>query len=76
MKVLILAAGLGSRLRNKTVDFPKAMVEVKGKSIISHQIEALKSNNLYEIGVVLGYKSDILKNYLLQNHKDIKFSFF
>ena len=76
MKVLILAAGLGSRLKNKTINVPKALVKIKSKPIISHQIEALKYNKLYEIGVVLGYKSDVLKKYLLDTHKDINFSFF
>lgn len=76
MKALILAAGLGSRLKYKTKDIPKAMIEINSKSIISLQIEALKFNKIKEIGVVLGYKRNVLKNYLLQTHKDIKFSFF
>ena len=76
MKGLILAAGLGSRLKHKTKVFPKAMVNVKNKPIISWQIEALKYNNVREVGVVLGYKSEILKDYLLKNHKDITFSFY
>ena len=76
MKALILAAGLGSRLKHKTKDRPKAMIEINNKPIISFQIEALQFNKIKEIGVVLGYKSSLLKNYLLQNHQDIKFSFF
>lgn len=76
MKGLILAAGLGSRLKHKTNDIPKAMVKVKNKPIISWQIDALKYNNIREIGVVLGYKSNVLKSYLLKKHKDIKFSFY
>lgn len=76
MKALILAAGLGSRLKNKTQNIPKAMIEIKSKAIISFQVEALKCNKINKIGVVLGYKADILKNYLLQAHKDIEFSFF
>ena len=76
MKALILAAGLGSRLKKKTQNIPKALIKIKSKPIISLQIEALKYNKIDQIGVVLGYKSDILKNYLLKTHKDIKFSFF
>ena len=76
MRALILAAGLGSRLKKKTQNTPKAMIEIKSKPIISFQIEALKYNKINQVGVVLGYKSDILKEYLLKTHKDIKFSFF
>ena len=76
MKALILGAGLGSRLQHKTEKIPKAMVEVDGLPIISHQLFALRENNINEVGVVLGYKGDILKNYLLKTHPDLIFSFF
>jgi len=76
MKALILAAGLGSRLKNKTKNIPKAMIEINSKSIISFQIEALKYNKIYQIGVVLGYKGNVLKSYLINKYQDIDFSFF
>ena len=76
MKGLILAAGLGSRLKHKTKSIPKAMVEVAGLPIIYYQITALLKNNINQIGIVLGYKSDVLKNYLVSNFSDIHFSFF
>ena len=60
MRSLILAAGLGSRLEHKTKHIPKAMVEVNGTPIITHQIRALQFNNINEVGVVLGYKSEIV----------------
>ncbi len=76
MRALILAAGLGSRLKQKTKNIPKALVQVNNKPIISFQIEALRNNKIKKIGIVLGYKSDVLKNYLIKNHKDIEFTFF
>ena len=76
MKALILAAGLGSRLKENTKNIPKAMVQINSKPIISYQIESLKYNQIYKIGVVLGHKKDVLKSYLLNNHQDIDFSFF
>ncbi len=39
MKVIILAAGQGTRLRPLTDDRPKCMVEVNGRSIIERQLE-------------------------------------
>mgnify|MGYP000871109212 CR=1 FL=1 len=41
MKALILAAGLGSRLKHETLHLPKALLNVNGKPILSYQIEAL-----------------------------------
>ncbi len=76
MKALILAAGLGSRLHHKTKEIPKAMVQINGKAIISHQIEALKKNNIHNIAVVLGYKASTLREYLVSHHHDIDFKFF
>ena len=41
MKVIILAAGQGTRLRPYTDDKPKCMVALKGKPLLHHQLEAL-----------------------------------
>ena len=57
MKAIILAAGEGKRLRPLTNKKPKCMVEVNGKSIISHQIECLRSNGIENINICLGYAS-------------------
>lgn len=43
MKCIILAGGLGIRLRPLTLTTPKALLEVGGKSIIEHTLEALPS---------------------------------
>ena len=57
MKAIILAAGEGKRLRPLTNKKPKCMVEVNGKSIISHQIECLRRNGIESINICLGYAS-------------------
>ncbi len=63
MKVIILAAGQGTRLRPFTDDRPKCMVEVNGKSIIERQLSVMLSCGIREedIIVVTGYRSEILK---------------
>ena len=43
MKVIILAAGQGTRLRPLTDHCPKCMVEVNGKSIIERQLDTMHS---------------------------------
>ncbi len=63
MKVIILAAGQGTRLRPLTDNCPKCMVEVNGKSIIERQINTMRSCGIQdsEITIVCGYCHEVLK---------------
>lgn len=64
MKAVILAAGLGTRLRPITNDVPKCMVPVNGIRIIDKQIDNLLLNGIEEIFVVDGYKADVLASHI------------
>tara|TARA_B100001540_G_scaffold309127_1_gene324842 strand:- start:743 stop:1456 length:714 start_codon:yes stop_codon:yes gene_type:complete len=64
LDALILAAGLGSRLRPITDSIPKAMVQYDGREIIYHQLTNLLDHEFKKIIVVSGYKSEILSSYL------------
>lgn len=55
MRAIIIAAGQGTRLRPYTADRPKTMVEVAGKPILHHQIDALRSAGVTDIVVIRGY---------------------
>ena len=48
MKAIILAAGLGTRLRPMTENTPKALVQVNQKPLIEYQIEFLKEKGINE----------------------------
>lgn len=63
MKVIILAAGQGTRLRPLTDDRPKCMVEVNGKSIIERQLETMRICGIKDddITIIAGYRSDALQ---------------
>ena len=63
MKGIILAAGRGSRMGNLTNEKPKCLLEVFGKPLIEHQIEALEKAGIKEIALVTGYKSELLNRY-------------
>lgn len=64
MKVIILAAGQGTRLRPLTDDRPKCMVEVNGKSIIERQLTTMRSCGIKDedITIIAGYCNGVLKN--------------
>jgi dTDP-glucose pyrophosphorylase len=64
MKVLILAAGRGLRLRPLTLDMPKHLIEVAGKPFLYHVLKNLKDAGLENIGMVVGYKKEMVENFL------------
>lgn len=66
MKVIILAAGQGTRLRPLTDHCPKCMVKVNGKSIIERQLTVMTACGIKEedITIVAGYRNDVLQNAL------------
>lgn len=68
MKAVILAAGLGTRLRPITDNVPKCMVPVNGIRIIDKQIDNLLKCGVNDIYVVAGYKADVLKSHLLTTY--------
>lgn len=71
MKMIILAAGEGSRLRPLTKNIPKCMVKFKGKPMIDYIIEASLNSEITDITIVNGYKSHVLEKYL--NNQNINF---
>lgn len=60
MKAIILAAGRGSRMKRLTDERPKCLLELRGRALLDWQLEALGAAGITEIGVVTGYKRDML----------------
>jgi choline kinase len=57
-KVLILAAGQGTRLRPLTNDKPKCLVPLLGRSLLARQVATLKKAGIEQIHIATGYRSD------------------
>ena len=66
MQVVVLAAGMGKRLKDKTKDNTKCMVEIHGKPMIAHSFDILtrKQYRISRIVMVVGYCGDKVKKYL------------
>lgn len=71
LKVVILAGGKGTRLKEHTKSIPKPMVKVLGKPIILHIIEHYQKYGIKNFIIASGYKSKIIKNFF-KNNKYIK----
>jgi glucose-1-phosphate cytidylyltransferase len=68
VKGLILAGGLGTRLREETEFKPKPMVEVGGRPIIWHIMKNLSTQGLNDFTIATGYKGESIKDYFLNYH--------
>lgn len=64
MKAVILAGGLGSRLKPFTEVIPKPLLPIGEKSVLEIQIERLRQNGFDEIYLATNYMSDYISNFL------------
>ena len=60
---IILAGGLGTRLRPLTDKTPKPLLPIKGKPIVEHLIENLKKHGVTKIVLSIGYKAEKIQDY-------------
>lgn len=67
MKAMILAAGLGTRLRPLTNDCPKALVEVAGKTLLEITLARLHEFGVREVIVNVHHFADMVAEYLREN---------
>lgn len=68
MKVIILAAGRGSRLRPLTDDRPKCLVPVRGRPLLDYQLDVFRNAGLDDVSVVVGYRAAMLRPYGLRRY--------
>lgn len=60
-RAIIMAAGLGNRMKPLTLDTPKPLIRVNGVRMIDSVIKGLHQNGIYEIYIVVGYLKEKFK---------------
>jgi glucose-1-phosphate cytidylyltransferase len=65
VKVILLAGGLGTRMREETEYKPKPMVEIGGRPVLWHLMKSFSHFGLNEFVVCTGYRGDVIKDYFL-----------
>jgi glucose-1-phosphate cytidylyltransferase len=65
MQVVILAGGLGTRLREETEVKPKPMVEIGGRPILWHIMKIYAAHGYTDFIICLGYKGDVIRDYFV-----------
>jgi len=69
MRAMILAAGLGTRLRPLTNDRPKALVEIAGRTLLEITLERLRTFGIHEVIINVHHFADKVVDYL-HAHRD------
>lgn len=65
MKAILLAGGLGTRMREETEFRPKPMVEIGGRPVLWHIMKNLAHFGITDFIIATGYKSNLIKDYFL-----------
>ena len=71
MKAIILAAGMGTRLRPITMSIPKCLVPVNSKPILEHQLDALLLAGIRDVILVVGHLGKLLSDEYGINYGDM-----
>jgi choline kinase len=67
IKVLIVAAGMGSRLKSHTEDKPKCMLEFGDKTLLQRQLDVYRACGIRDIALIRGYRKEKIP------YKDIRY---
>lgn len=63
MRAIILAGGLGTRLRPLTENTPKPLLKIKGKPIVEHALLNFKKHGITDIVFSIGYRAEMVQEY-------------
>ena len=74
VQAIILAGGLGTRLRDTVPDLPKCMAPVAGRPFLFYVINYLRSQGIEQFIFSTGYKYEKISDYLVENFSTLNYS--
>lgn len=75
MEAIILAGGLGTRLKSVVKDLPKPMAPICDKPFLQYILEFCFKNGISNVVLAVSYKWEIIKDYFSDNYKGIKLTY-
>lgn len=75
METIILAGGFGKRLQGVVNDVPKPMADINGRPFLSFLLDYLINQKVNKVLLSVGYKHEIIENYLGFKYKDIEIEY-
>lgn len=73
-EAVVLAGGLGTRLRAAVPDLPKCMAPVAGRPFLSYVIDALRLQGIERFVFSLGYKAEAIENFLKESYPALPYT--
>ncbi len=74
-EAIILAGGLGTRLKDVITDIPKVMAPVNGRPFLEYILDDLEHNIIDHVVLSVGYKHEIIQNHFKDQYKSIKIDY-
>ena len=77
MQMVVLAGGLGTRLRPLTEEIPKSLIPVNGRPFLEYQLELFKRSGISDVVLCVGHLGDEIKKYFGDGSRfglDIRYS--
>ncbi len=74
-EAIILAGGLGTRLRSKVAELPKSMAPINGVPFLQYQLNYLSQFQIKTVYLAVGYLSDVIINYFGDSYKGIQINY-
>src|SRR5436309_5241237 len=71
MKAIILAAGVGKRIRAATGNRPKCLLEFGGRSLLVRYLDALLAVGVKSADLVVGHRQDLLRDAVGESHRGL-----
>lgn len=62
-QVVILAGGMGTRLKDITGDLPKPLAPIDGTTLLGRQLELIAASRMTDVVVLCGYRADVIADY-------------
>jgi len=75
MDAVILAAGMGTRLRPYTDNLPKCLIEIEGKTLLEYSLDALLVNGVKRVLIVTGFLAEMIKTRFGNNYQGIDINY-
>lgn len=72
MKAVIMAGGMGTRLKPLTCTVPKPMMTLLGRPVIDYTLDLLEESGFTEVYITLKYLSDIIRNHIFSQKRMMK----
>jgi glucose-1-phosphate thymidylyltransferase len=75
MKVIILLAGYGTRMRPHTWSRPKPLLKVAGNTVVGHLLDLMHEITTEEVIFVVGYRGEQIENWIRKNYPNLNVRF-